>query len=102
MKYLVENKLYDTEKAEKIITYSKGIKHEGMFLTTYPKYEHTLYKTKKGQFFIHIGKYTEKPDISYPDKNYIKLITKKEAKQILEDLNEVEKYIEIFGEIEEG
>ena len=57
MRYLIKNKVYDTEKAQEIIKYIKQIEHKGLFVTTYPKYRHTLYKTQKGQFFVHIGEY---------------------------------------------
>ena len=102
MKYLIGNKVYDTEKAQEIIKYIQGVEHKGLFVTTYPKYEHTLYKNLKGQFFVHIGKYVGRTDISYNDKDYIELQTEEQARQTLEDLNKIEKYIEVFGEIEEG
>ena len=48
MQYLVNNRIYNTENAEKIISYSKSseINRVG-YLTIYKKYKHTLYKTKK-------------------------------------------------------
>lgn len=102
MRYLINNKVYDTEKAQEIIKYIQGVEHKGLVVTTYPKYEHTLYKSSKGQFFVHIGKYVGRTDISYNDKDYIELQTEEQARQTLEDLNKIEKYIEVFGEIEEG
>ena len=101
MKYLLNDKVYDTEKADKIITYIEKIVCKGMFFDTYPEYEHTLYKTQKGNFFIHIGKYAGK-DISYKDKDYIKLKTEDEIKSILTELNAVEIYEKLFGNLEEG
>ena len=101
MRYILGGKVYDTEKAKEVIKYIKGIKHEGMFVATYPKYEHTIYKTNKGTFFVHVGKCVDK-DISYDNKDYIEIISKEEVKKLLEKLNSVEKYEEIFGEIEEG
>ena len=51
MKYLLNNKVYDTEKAEEILKYIKTIEQKSIFgLYSYPKYEHTLYKTQKGNF----------------------------------------------------
>lgn len=102
MKYLINGKVYDTETSQEIIKYVQGVEHKGLFVTTYPRYEHTLYKSPKGQFFVHIGKYVGKTDISYNDKNYIELKSEQDAKGILEDLNQIEKYIEVFGEMEEG
>lgn len=102
MRYLLDNKIYDTEKSKEIIKYIQGVEHKGLIVTTYPRYEHTLYKSPKGQFFVHIGKYVGKTDVSYNDKNYIELKSEEEVKGILEDLNQIEKYIEVFGEMEEG
>ena len=54
-RYLLNNKVYDTENAEEIIKYIKPIEHNGLFFKSYPKYIHTLYKTQKGHFFVHVG-----------------------------------------------
>lgn len=102
MRYLLNNKVYDTEKAQEIIKYIKPIEHNGLFLKTYPKYRHTLYKTQKGKFFVHIGEYVGNPDISYGDKDYIELLSADEVKEVLNQLNEIEKYEEIFDDLEEG
>ena len=102
MRYLLNNKVYDTEKAQEIIKYIKPIEHNGLFFKTYPKYRHTLYKTQKGKFFVHIGEYVENPDISYGDKDYIELLSADEVKEVLNQLNEIEKYEEIFDDLEEG
>lgn len=48
MKYLLNNKVYDTEKAEEILKYIKTIEQKSIWgLYRYPKYECTLYKTQK-------------------------------------------------------
>ena len=101
-RYLLDNKVYDTEKAEEIIKYIKPIKHNGLFLNTYPQYRHTLYKTQKGNFFVHIGEYVGNPEILYDDKDYIEILSADEVKEILNQLNDVEKYEEIFDDLEEG
>lgn len=102
MRYLLNNKVYDTEKAQEIIKYIKPIEHNGLFLKTYPKYRHTLYKTQKGKFFVHIEEYVGNSDISYGDKDYIELLSADEVKEVLNQLNEIEKYEEIFDDLEEG
>ena len=102
MKYIIDHKVYDTEKSTEIIKYTQGIEHKGLFVTTYPKYEHTLYKSQKGQFFVHIGKYVGNTDVSYQDKDKIELLSEKEVKEILNQLNEVETYKKIFNDLEEG
>jgi hypothetical protein len=101
-RYLLNNKIYDTEKAQEIIKYIKPIEHNGVFFKTYPKYEHTLYKTQKGKFFLHIGEYVRESNISYKDKDYIELLSADEVKEILNRLNEIEKYEELFDDLEDG
>lgn len=101
MRYMLNNKVYDTEKAQEILQYTKCIEHKGLWLTTYPRYAHTLYKTKKGQFFTHIGECVE-TDIAYSDKDCIELLSENEVKEILNQLNEVETYKKIFNDLEEG
>ena len=46
MKYLFDNKIYDTEKSKLIIKYIASIETSGI-VTTYPRYEHSLYKSSK-------------------------------------------------------
>ena len=101
MRYLLNNKVYDTEKAEEIVKYTKPIEHIGLLFNTYPRYEHTLYKTSKGQFFVQVGKCLIS-DILYPDKNYIELLSEDDVKEILNRLNNIEKYQELFNDLEEG
>lgn len=102
MRYLIKNKVYDTEKAQEIIKYIKQIEHKGLFVTTYPKYRHTLYKTQKGQFFVHIEEYVGQTDVAYSDKDYIELLSENEVKEILNKLNKIEIYNKLFDDLEEG
>ncbi len=103
MRYLLNNKIYDTEKAQKIMTYTKSVPYKDVFgFTAYPRYNHTLYKTTKGQFFVHIGKYVQESPIPYHDNDYIELISEEEVKEILNKLNDIDKYIELFKDLEEG
>lgn len=103
MRYLLNNKVYDTEKAEKILTYIKPIEYTGIFgYHSYPKYRHTLYKTNKENFFVHIGEYVGKTDVAFSNKDEIKLISDEEVKDILNQLNEVEIYKKLFNDLEEG
>lgn len=101
-RYLLNNKVYDTKTAEEIIKYTKPIEHNGLFIKTYPRYKHTLYRTPKGQFFIHIGEYAGDSDISYADKDYIELLKANEVKEILNKLNAIKEYKKIFDDLEEG
>ena len=101
-RYLLNNKVYDTENAEEIIKYIKPIEHNGLFIKSYPKYIHTLYKTQKGHFFVHVGEYAGNSDISYSNKDYIELLEVNEVKEILNKLNAIKEYKKIFNDLEEG
>lgn len=102
MKYIIDHKVYDTEKSTEIIKYTQGIEHKSLFVTTYPRYEHTLYKSSKGQFFVHIGEYVGQTDVAYSDKDYIELLSENEVKEILNKLNKIEIYNKLFDDLEEG
>lgn len=101
-RYLLNNKVYDTEKSKEIIRYTKPIKFSGLILDTYPKYRHILYQTPKGNFFVHVGEYVGSSNFSYGDKDYIELLSADEVKEILNQLNAIEKYKKIFNDLEEG
>jgi hypothetical protein len=101
MRYLVDNKVYDTEKSELILVYTDIIENKGLFLTTYPRYTHMLFKSSKGQFFVHIGDCKEK-DIAYSNKDYIELLTEDEVKDLLHRLNLPNIYEKLFDNLEEG
>lgn len=73
----------------------------GLWFTTYPVYRHRLYKSQKGQFFIHVGEYVGKTGI-FDDEDYIEVISEEKTKKILNQLNLIEKYEEIFNDLEEG
>lgn len=97
MQYLVNNRIYDTENAEKIISYSKSLESNRVgYLTVYKKYKHTLYKTKKDRYFVIIEDYK---DI---EREKIELLTETEVKDLLCELNAIDKYKDLFGNIEEG
>lgn len=101
-RYLLNNKVYDTDKAEEIIKYRKAVKHNGLVFDTYPQYIHTLYETQKEQFFVHIGEYVKDSNVLYTDKDYIELLETDEVKEILNQLNAIEEYKKIFNDLEEG
>lgn len=97
MKAIIENKMYDTEKATFIFNYLKK-ETTPCFWNNNLAYEYwrktDIYKTNKEQYFLHIH---TKEDL----KERIELITKYEAKNIISRLDP-EKYVELFGEVEEG
>lgn len=59
-----------------------------------------IYKTKKGQYFLHIHKGDKDGNFSSL-KERIVLTTEDEVRQIISKLS-TEKYIKIFGNVEEG
>lgn len=95
-RFIVDNKLYDTNTAEKICTgylkrelYSKFL---GSTLTT--NCRATLYKSKKGTWF-----FTYKID-SF-GCNYMLLPTEKEALEFIQRFD-YENYCKRYGPLEEG
>lgn len=109
MRIIIDNKLYDTESAEKLLTLTEPM-HFG-------DYEETLYRKKNGEFFLHSAD-SLKPDPYYanyytsalPDnlqcypeerlKNFLPL-KKSFALEWVERNFSVDEYIKIFGEPKE-
>ena len=100
MKKIIDNRLYDTEKAKKIVEYREKVPHKGL-ITLYPYHHMTLYKTKKGTYFKHIGKPIE--DGWNDDKEDLVIMSDEKVKHLLsEELKKADLYQELFGEVEEG
>lgn len=93
MKKIIRNKLYDTEKAEKIYSFRQRRK-TGSFgdLNIYKWFDIDIYKTKKNNYFFYGSK---------EDNQFIEEVSEKEVKSIIKELN-ADKYIELFGEVEEA
>jgi len=87
MKFIVKDKVYDTEKAEKIIEYQKKFKDK--FIGFHFYRQTILYKTDKNNWF------------SVSDTDYKKHIinenTISEAKEILININAINSYEKYFG-----
>ena len=62
-----------------------------------------MYKTKKGNYFIHVKQPSEERNNCYcaDREEVIELISEEDAKRVLQKLD-IQKSIEIFGEVEEG
>lgn len=95
MKFIIDNKVYDTEKSEKIIKYTKQYPLEGpLGFIINPRYDTVLYRTRKGNWF------------SVAMKNFDKKIAYKETndtvKKLFKSLDEVELYNKYFGTLEEA
>lgn len=97
MKKIIDNKLYDTEKAEKIFNFRQRRK-TGNFgdYNFYSWFDVDIYKTKKNNYFLH-GYIKDALD----NKPFIEKVSEKEVKKIIKELN-ADKYIELFGEVEEA
>lgn len=81
MKQIINNVLYDTEKAEKIVDYWSG----------YCKRE--LYKGGRGYFSVVWDYFGTKYNIEPKDEDFVKALLGK--------IN-IDKYIELFGEPEQA
>lgn len=85
MKQIIDGKLYDTEKAEELLKYSKNV---GYPLTT--RNDFVLFRTNKGAYFEFNASTYE-----------LNVITDADVKKYLGIYNP-DKYIELFGEVEEA
>lgn len=94
MKFIVNDKIYDTDKAEVLCTFvTEWEIQTSIFGGPWSRMNTTLYKTAKGSYFITCK--------DFYDKSYIKVIGEKKAKRYLMYHN-YEKYAEMFGPLEEA
>ena len=93
MKFIVNNKLYDTEKAELLCTFEKPWETKTLLGTMNFYRKTNLYKTAKGAWFL-----TSTND---SENSYIKVISEKMGKNYLMH-NAYEKYCEMYGPLEEA
>lgn len=95
MKQIIDNKIYDTEKATKIFDFRRKCKGDKVlfYSNLYFWYwtDVQIYKTKKENYFLHY-------DASDGYKEFIEAITEEEAKELIKKLNP-DKYLELFGTI---
>lgn len=102
MKAVINGKLYNTETAKYIGSFSSGIPHD------FEAYEESLYRTRKGEFFIagsggpmsKYGRSVGRNEIAGGSK--ITPLTVKEAQKWAEEYLSAEEYIEAFGMPEEA
>ena len=99
MKKIIDNKIYDTDNCDILVSYFTIVEHPGMFCSSYVKHEAKIFKTKKGTYLRYIGR---AKDTGWEDKNELTIISKDKFKEILIDLNEIEVYEKEFGKLEEG
>lgn len=93
-KAIINNKMYDTEKAELVVAYRRrvdmGPVMSGSDIHWTPMHDCLLYKTAKGNYFEHDG-----------DTDAITPRDEKWARDLIRRLYP-DKYIELFGEVEEA
>ena len=93
MKAIINDKMYDTEKAERIYEFRRKV-DEGEILNTglhyTPYHDVVLYKTAKGNWFEH--------DIT---NDTIAVLTEDKAREIIRRLAP-DIYVKMFGEVEEA
>ena len=94
MKFIIENKVYDTENADEILKFSKLYSIKELGDTIHHEREVVLYKTKKGNWFA----VAQMPDGKYECRTE----SKSNIKRTLKGLNEVEIYTYHFEELEEA
>lgn len=96
MKKIIDNKIYDTEKANVIYEFRRRLKGDeciwkrGYFFCYWTNAQ--VYKTKKGNYFLHLDKAE-----GYDEK--IETITEEKVKELIKELNP-DKYLELFGTID--
>lgn len=92
MKAIIDNKLYDTETADKIYSFKRQVDKGPVLwnpkMSYRPYHVRDLYKTQKGNWF----------EFDTVD-NRISAITEKDAQYILQELSP-DTYIANFGEVE--
>ena len=97
MKKIIDNKLYDTEKATKIYEYRHKWFEQGFGMPDgwgFINFEEAeVYKTHKGNYFIYFY------DKHYSNRERIEIRTKAEVKELIRELD-VDKYLELFGKMD--
>lgn len=93
MKFIVNDKIYDTEKAEKVLNYRRRFP-----LTLTPQFciwhDMDLYRTAKGNWFsLKCEDFGKKTCIAH---------TVEEVKEIFKKCNRDELYAQYFGDLEEA
>jgi len=92
MKAIINDKLYDTDVAEKIFVFRRKVDKGAFFWNDQyrytPYHNHDIYRTEKGNYFLHDT-----------EDSVLSEITEREVGEIIKKLD-ADKYIELFGEVE--
>lgn len=97
MKKIIGNKLYNTEKAIKIYSFRQKRK-TGTFMdmNIYSWFNVEVYKTKKNNYFFY-GYIKDSLD----NKEFLEVVSEENVKDVMKELDP-DKYIKLFGDIEEA
>lgn len=95
MKKIINGRLYDTETAKEIGTYSNGY-------TGIQRCVEVLYQKKTGEFFLNgyggaMSKYSERCDGGWSGNDVIIPFSESEAKQWVEKNLSANKYLELWA-----
>jgi len=93
MKQIIAGKLYDSEKAELVLEFSRPIEMSNMFGTYTDLGAGQLYQTKKGAWFEIIGQGTNGEQFN--------VITEKKAKELI-GITDPDLYLKIFDGVQEA
>lgn len=93
MRFIVNDKIYQTEKAELLCTFTKQWESKTIFGTMYPNRDTNLYKTAKGAYFLTCTSDYRTAYIDVIDENTAKFYLMR---------NNYDKYVEMFGELGEA
>lgn len=101
MKKIIKGKMYNTETAEMVGSYSKG-----NLQNDFNAYREELYRKKTGEFFIWgegngNTKYASHVESMRTYGNKIIPLTVDESKEWVEKHESVNTYISLFGEVQE-
>ncbi len=93
MKKIINGKIYDTDKAEKVLSFNRRVTATSFFGGEYETWVSSeIYKTKKGTWFEIVGVETQNPQWNP--------LTEERAKEVLAVCPDT--YQEYFGELEEA
>lgn len=101
MKKIIKGKMYNTETAEYIEHRSSGC-----YRSDYRYFEEDLYRKKTKEFFLHgkggpASRYAQRAGSGYMGGEKLIPLSDAEAKVWAEENLDADRYMELFGEIEE-
>lgn len=102
MKKIINGKVYNTDTAKLLADYEYGRGRD------FDRVNEELYQTENGTFFLYFeggpkSKYSEVVGQNeWSGGEGLRLVDEDEAKAFIEKYGDVETYLEVFGEVEEG